>query len=138
MGDCLSGVAPVGAGMSLGARVERLETMFGLSPVSVAWPHRRTLLLPEVARLWQIEPAVLTGPSRLRYHVLARAAAVLVLRETPEMSYPDIGRMLGGRDHSTVLNLHRIGRAALAERPEFAAAFALLKSNLMKLKEALA
>ncbi len=47
----------------------------------------------------------LTGPSRQRSHAWPRFVAVWAVRQLcPHMSYPSIGRMLGGRDHSTIID----------------------------------
>lgn len=58
-----------------------------------------------VARAFGFEPSALVGQSRRKPVVLARHAAVWVMRNRwPSMSYPQIGKMLGGRDHSTMIN----------------------------------
>lgn len=44
------------------------------------------------------------GPNRHTRHVCARSVAARLLRERGN-SYPQIGRYLGGRDHSTAINL---------------------------------
>lgn len=45
------------------------------------------------------------GPSRLKRLVAVRHAAIVaVAREFPELSLPAIGRIFGGRDHSTIIH----------------------------------
>lgn len=46
----------------------------------------------------------LTGPARDRSRVFPRHRAMLALRTLrPDLSYPMIGRIFGGRDHSSVI-----------------------------------
>jgi hypothetical protein len=51
----------------------------------------------------------LMGRSRQRHLVIARCAVSFVMRERDELSFPMIGRRLGGRDHTTIM--HQIDRA---------------------------
>lgn len=49
----------------------------------------------------------LCGSCRKAELVEARALFVWIVRHSrPRVSYPVIGRWLGGRDHSTIINLH--------------------------------
>lgn len=51
---------------------------------------------------------VLLGQSRIRQVARPRqAAAYLMRRLCPHLSYPAIGRLLGGRDHTTALHAER-------------------------------
>lgn len=53
------------------------------------------------------------GRSRFAEHVRARQIAFVLIRHwRPELSYPQIGRMLGGRHHTTVIH----GREVIMER----------------------
>jgi len=66
-------------------------------------PKRR--LRRAVAEMFGIEEHLLPGASRRRPVVQARYAFAYVARTWwPDLSYPRIGRLLGGRDHSTVLH----------------------------------
>lgn len=46
----------------------------------------------------------LTGPRRDRPVVTARHVAARLLRDCTNMSLPSIGRALGGRDHTSIIN----------------------------------
>ncbi len=100
------------APLTLEERVARIETILGLDPAAaspqVPWPLRRGAVLREAARLWDVDLDELVGVGRTRDLVIPRAAIVLTLRENPPLSYPQIGRLLN-RDHSSIINLHRIG-----------------------------
>jgi chromosomal replication initiator protein len=62
-----------------------------------------------VAETFGISPAELVGSSRAVVPLRARQVAMLLTRELTDLSLPEIGRLFGGRDHSTVLNsLRRI------------------------------
>lgn len=64
--------------------------------------------------------AALSGRSRVRAICQARWAVVIVLRETG-LSYPRIGKRLGGRDHSTIIHAERKGRELLTTSGDFVA-----------------
>ena len=61
-----------------------------------------------VARAYNITWPELIGIRHHAHLVEARALATWAMRTlvTPPMSYPEIGRALGGRDHNTTINLH--------------------------------
>lgn len=73
------------------------------------------------AEIWGVPESVITGPSRTREHVSIRGAVVAVAcDQKARYSYPSIGRWLGGRDHSTILNLHRRFDTYFEFYPDFA------------------
>jgi len=45
----------------------------------------------------------LLGRDRTRYTVLARHAAIIVLRERAGLTYPHIARIMGNRNHATAM-----------------------------------
>ncbi|QUM72206.1 helix-turn-helix domain-containing protein [Sphingopyxis granuli] len=101
------------APLTLEQRVERIERILGLGEASLAaplpWALRRSAVMREAAQLWGVSPDNLTGLSKIRAFVHPRAAIVMALRVSPAMSYPQIGRVLH-RDHSSIINLERIGQ----------------------------
>lgn len=64
--------------------------------------------LAEVGRMFDVTVEDLRGPRRMQPLCRARFAACAALRERGA-SYTQIGRWLGGRDHSTIM--HAIDRA---------------------------
>jgi len=64
-------------------------------------------ILRIVARYHKIPLKVLTSASRRKGVVAARAVAIYLARELTPMSYADIGQLLGGRDHTTIMHSHR-------------------------------
>jgi len=70
-------------------------------------PQRRELpageILERVARHFGLEPQQLTGRSRKREIARPRQIVMYLVREETDASLPQIGELLGGRDHSTIL-----------------------------------
>lgn len=62
-----------------------------------------TELMREIATEFTTTVSVMKGGQRNHDIIHARAVFVMVMRSRG-MSYPQIGRLLGGRDHSTVIN----------------------------------
>ena len=71
-----------------------------------------------VATAFGISRAELVGSSRAAVPLRARQVAILLTRESTGLSLPQIGRLYGGRDHSTVLNSLRRIEVGMAEDPD--------------------
>lgn len=54
-----------------------------------------------------LHPAMIIGRDRSQGAVYWRVASMRAIREATEASYPFIGRMFGGRDHTTVIRALR-------------------------------
>ena len=74
----------------------------------------------------------LVGQSRATTAVRARQVGIYLTRELTDLSLPQIGRLYGGRDHSTVLNSIRRIQARLASDPELAGQLQQLRGVLHK------
>jgi chromosomal replication initiator protein len=61
-------------------------------------------IISQVASHFQIEPQALMGRSRIKKISLARQVAMYLLIYELEMSPTQVGRMLGNRDHATVIH----------------------------------
>ncbi len=70
-----------------------------------------------VAESFAVSRAELLGTSRSATPLRARQVAIYLTRELTDLSTPQIGRLYGGRDHTTVLNSIRRVEAAAAEDP---------------------
>jgi chromosomal replication initiator protein len=68
-----------------------------------------------VAERFGVSRAELIGSSRAATPLRARQVAIYLTRELTDLSLPQIGRLYGGRDHSTVLNSLRRVEASLDE-----------------------
>jgi chromosomal replication initiator protein len=73
-----------------------------------------------VAVAFGISRAELVGASRAATPLRARQVAILLTREATDLSLPQIGRLYGGRDHTTVLNSLRRAEATLSGDTELA------------------
>jgi chromosomal replication initiator protein len=73
-----------------------------------------------VAEGFGVSRAELIGASRAATPLRARQVAIFLTRELTDLSLPQIGRLYGGRDHSTVLNSLRRVEAGIAADPELA------------------
>jgi chromosomal replication initiator protein len=62
-----------------------------------------TDVLQAVSAYYHIAPSALSGRQRDRSVTLPRQIAMYLLREDVKLSLPQIGEILGGRDHSTVI-----------------------------------
>ncbi|MFH1485381.1 MAG: chromosomal replication initiator protein DnaA, partial [Chloroflexota bacterium] len=70
--------------------------------------RRRTLspglIISSVAAYFDLEPSSLVGKKREQPIALARQVAMFLIREETRLSLSEIGKELGGRDHTTVLH----------------------------------
>jgi len=83
-----------------------------------------------VAVAFGISRAELVGSSRAATPLRARQIAILLTREATDLSLPQIGRLYGGRDHSTVLNSLRRAEGTLAGDADLAQQVADLRSAI--------
>ncbi len=74
-----------------------------------------------VAEGFGISRAELVGSSRAATPLRARQVAIYLTREMTDLSLPQIGRLYGGRDHSTVLNSLRRVEAGIDDDASLAA-----------------
>ncbi len=101
-------------------------------------PHRQQASEPttveeiqqRVATAFGISRAELVGSSRAATPLRARQIAILLTREATDLSLPQIGRLYGGRDHSTVLNSVRRAEATLGSDAGLARQVAELRSSI--------
>lgn len=61
-------------------------------------------VIDAVCRYYRVDPRALRGKARDKEIVLPRQVAMYLMRQKTQASLVDIGRELGGRDHSTVLH----------------------------------
>lgn len=93
-------------------------------PDHALMPVRR--LIEQASRTFGVPAADIIGPRRHRPIVEARNAVCLVAFTTGRSS-PQIGRVLNGRDHSTVLHARDIGARDVERCAEYAAKVAELR-----------
>ncbi|MDE3089975.1 MAG: chromosomal replication initiator protein DnaA [Chloroflexota bacterium] len=90
--------------MNISLSVELANTV--LQDILRHQPITPEQVLLAVAEFYRVDIADLTGRSRNKEVVLPRQIAMYLLREETGTSLPQIGDMLGGRDHTTVMYAH--------------------------------
>ncbi len=84
---------------------------------SLARPLSCREILASVARGFALAPEEILGQSRSPELVLARQMAMYLCRRRLALSYPELGRAFGGRDHSTVIHaVRKIGKLRLTDK----------------------
>jgi len=73
--------------------------------------HAKTItaddIVNRVSKAFNVKPADLKSKKRHKLYALPRQVAMFLAREITELSYPEIGAAIGGRDHSTVIHAVR-------------------------------
>ena len=75
-----------------------------LTPPTSPCPPSPDAIISGVARYFNIPTTALQGPSRTRPIAEARHVVMYLLREDAQLPLKQIGHLLGGRDHSTVIH----------------------------------
>jgi chromosomal replication initiation ATPase DnaA len=97
----------------------------GLAPLVPAFyraPRTSKSVILRAASLTGYAPKEITGVGRTAPLARVRFAIMLVLRRRG-LSLPEIGRRLGGRDHTTVMHGVERAEAMLSSDADFAALF---------------
>ena len=81
-------------------------------------PVTATMILQATADVFNFTLEQITGGSRRRPLVDARQIAMYVTRNMTDLSYPEIGRAFGNRDHTTVIHAVRKIEHHMTERKE--------------------
>ncbi|HVT30859.1 MAG TPA: DnaA/Hda family protein [Lacipirellulaceae bacterium] len=89
-------------------------------------------ILAAVARYFGLPQAQLKSHSRRQSIVVARSIAVYLARELAGASYEQIGRALGGRDHTTIIHNYRKVERARANDPTVQEALDELRYTLRR------
>ncbi len=105
---------------------EKLPMLFSTeaSVVTVA------AIIEAVAKFHNLKSADITGKKRTRALTDPRHVAMYVARVHSKMSFPELGREFGDRDHTTVQHGFRKVEAELATDPDLAHQVRLIEQNL--------
>lgn len=116
------GLTRVIAHASLTAKPLSPELIDAVIPKAVRAPERAPVeeIQERVSASFGVARSELVGSSRAATPLNARQVAIYLTRELTDLSLPQIGRLYGGRDHSTVLNSIRRVEARLSEDPTMA------------------
>lgn len=103
--------------------------------LSIAAVPRRPIadILETVARAACMSCDEVTGPRRTKLYLRPRFVAVMLAREE-RWSFSQIGKALGGRDHSTIISAFRRGQEMLATDKLFQRLYARSRNALTGLR----
>ena len=104
----------------------------GLIPDRASTPPTGTEILEIAAATYGHALADLQGPSRVQPLATHRQVAMYLCRELTDLSLPKIGRILGGRDHTTVMHGVNKIKKLLTTDPELARQVSHLSGILWK------
>jgi chromosomal replication initiator protein len=108
---------------SLTAKPLSAELIDAVIPNVVRKPEQTPVdeIQERVSAAFGISRTELVGSTRAATPLSARQVAIYLTRELTDLSLPQIGRLYGGRDHSTVLNSIRRAEARLGQDATLAA-----------------
>lgn len=87
-------------------------------------------VLKVVARFFNISLPDLLSPKRSRDFVLPRQITMYLLRSDLSMSYPQIGKVLGGKDHTTVIHGYNLINREVARNDSLREQIQLIKEKI--------
>ncbi|MHB1606958.1 MAG: chromosomal replication initiator protein DnaA [Leptospirales bacterium] len=87
-------------------------------------------IIQEVAEYYKVLPKDVRSKKRHKTLVTARHMAVYLIRDLTQKSYPEIGRELGGRDHSTAIYSFKLMEERLESDPVISSDVGFLKKKL--------
>ena len=105
--------------------IARIKKLVKAQPVGISMQ-----VVGYAAAIFNLKRDDITGHRQFHVFVEARCVVVVILRER-QFSYPQIGRTLGGRDHSTIVNLYQ-------KFNQWADANPAMRPAVAKIREALA
>ncbi len=87
-------------------------------------------LIGQVADYYQIKTTDLRGSRRLRVVALPRQLVMYLLKKELQIPYKEIGRLLGGRDHSTIIHGHDKVAKLLPKSEQLRVDITVIRKNL--------
>ena len=86
--------------------IESVKRMVGDSERLNKGPISDSKIISEVSNYFGVTSDQIRGPLRTKTYLVPRQVAMFLLREETALSLSAIGKILGGRDHSTVIHGH--------------------------------
>ena len=86
--------------------IESVRRMVGDSERLNKEPISDSKIISEVSNYFGVTSDQIMGPLRTKTYLVPRQVAMFLLREETSLSLSAIGKILGGRDHSTVIHGH--------------------------------
>jgi len=107
---------------------DRAKVIAPLPPALFVVPYDR--VLREVCQAYSLTPEQLTGSERWQCFMAGRLTAYWLLRTVCKLSFPQIGRVMGNRDHTTIINGVRSAEKRRAKEAMFLAQTDMLAERL--------
>ncbi len=105
---------------------DRMPNIFTAAPVNVTVPS----IIEAVARYHSLRSADIVGKKRTRTLTVPRHIAMYLARKHTRLSFPELGREFGGRDHSTIQHGFRKVRDELNENADLAYKIRLIEQGM--------
>ncbi|MEN0066054.1 MAG: chromosomal replication initiator protein DnaA [Myxococcota bacterium] len=124
-------------------RIGALHNFYG-EPVTLEWARRRlpgvfdpppatvtvAAIIEAVAKFHNLRSADITGSKRTRALTRPRHIAMYIARTHTSLSFPELGREFGGRDHSTIQHGFKKVKSDLLIDPDLAYKVRLIEQGL--------
>lgn len=107
------------------------EILGSVTPVKKVTAITPKDVILAVGAYYDITIETLVGQSRKREYVIPRQVAMYLMREELRASYPAIGEVMGGRDHTTVMHGCDKVEKALDEDPQIQKDIQLIRQQLI-------
>jgi len=131
---CLNQVVATARAMGTSLTIDTASKILsGTEEVHPALPTITTeKILALVAEQFEIKEDVLTGRQRNSQITQARQIAILILREETNQPLTEIGRLLGNRDHSTIIYSYKRALQEMENDPQLRQIVDNIKQSLQK------
>lgn len=91
------------------------------------------LIIREVHKYYDMPIEDLLGRKRTKEIVLPRQIAMYLLRHESNLSYPEVGRAMGGKDHSTIIHGCEKIEANISQNQQIKEDLSKIKENIYRL-----
>ena len=92
-------------------------------------------IINAAAEHFGVRPCDILGPGRSKSLIRARHITLAICRERLEMSYPELGRVFGDRDHTTIMNAVKRARHGRMNHPMWADDFNAIERAVLPWRE---
>lgn len=108
------------------------RTFLGRRPIFVADSpgEQATRIMEVVSKHYDISIGTMISKSRIRKYVVARQVCCVLIYKTTTMCLADIGKLLGGRDHTTAIHARKTIEDLLDTNEAFREEFDAIRNKL--------
>jgi chromosomal replication initiator protein len=125
-------------------RLSALHSFYEHEPITLEWARKRLpgvfdppvvrvtvpAIIETVAKFHNVRSADITGTKRTQTLTRPRHIAMYLARVHTELSFPELGREFGDRDHSTIQHGFRKVQEQLSKDPDLAYKVKLIEQSL--------